>query len=64
MIIHNVEQGSAEWIKLLLSIPTASNFHKIVTPAKGEYSKQARGYAFRLVAQTLLNESFDSLYTT
>lgn len=61
MKIHNVEQGSGEWLTLRLGIPTASMFHKILTPKKLEFSAQARGYAFRLVAEKLLNESLDSL---
>ena len=53
---HKVEQGSGEWLKLRLGIPTASRFHLIVTPAKWQLSASARRYAFRLVAETLLNE--------
>jgi hypothetical protein len=56
-----VEPGSGEWLQVRLGIPTASNFHKIVTPAKLEFSKQARSYAFRLVAERIMNESFDSI---
>lgn len=61
MIHHRVEQGSPEWLQLRLGIPTASNFHKIITPATGKFSKQSRGYAFWLVAETLLNRQLDSL---
>jgi YqaJ-like recombinase protein len=61
MKIFNVEQGSGAWLQLRLGIPTASNFAKILTPKKLEFSAQARGYAFRLVAEKLLNESLDSL---
>ncbi len=61
MKIFNVEPSSGEWLSLRLGIPTASMFHKILTPAKLEFSKQARSYAFRLVAEKLLNESLDSL---
>ena len=32
MIIHEVEQGSGDWLKLRLGIPTASEFDKIITP--------------------------------
>lgn len=61
MKIFNVEPGSGEWLKVRLGIPTASNFHKILTPKKQEFSSQARGYAFRLIAEKLLNESADSI---
>jgi len=32
MKIHNVIQGSPEWYKLRLGVPTASEFHRLVTP--------------------------------
>ena len=60
MIHHDVDQGSTEWLKLRIGIPTASNFHKIVTPT-GKLSKQSRHYAFFLVAEKLLNQSLESL---
>ena len=58
MKLYRVEQGSAEWYRIRLGRPTASNFHKIVTP-KGAPSKQAVNYLYRLVAERLLNESQD-----
>lgn len=60
MISHDVDQGSVEWHKLRIGIPTASNFDKIVTPT-GKLSKQWRAYAFFLVAEKLLNQSLESL---
>lgn len=62
-IYHDVEQGSEEWLTLRLGIPTASCFDKIITPAKGELSKQARGYAFQLCAEKLLNRPMDAIST-
>lgn len=64
MKVHDVEQGSLEWHELRLGIPTASNFHRIITPAKLDRSKQARAYAFQLVAEKLLRESSQSLADT
>lgn len=61
MKIWNVEPGSTEWLKVRLGLPTASMAHHILTPAKLEFSKQSREYAFRLVAEKLLNESLDSI---
>lgn len=62
-IYADVAQGSEAWHRLRLGIPTASNFHKIVTQKKCLLSAQASGYALRLVSERLLNmtagESFD-----
>ncbi len=56
IIYEDIEQGTPEWYRLRLGLPTASEFHRIITPAKGELSKQARAYAHQLVAETLLGE--------
>lgn len=61
MKIHHVEQGSAEWFHLRLGIPTASNFHNIITPKTGQFSKSSRKYAYRLIAEKLLNAPTDSI---
>jgi len=58
--IHNVPQGSDAWLALRLGIPTASNFHKIVTPT-GKLSTQARGYMFTLIAERLLGYSVEEI---
>lgn len=60
MIVHDVEQGSPEWLTLRLGIPTASMFDKIVTPA-GKLSASSRDYACRLIAERVLGRSLDSL---
>lgn len=53
-----VAQGSASWYELRLGRPTASNFHKIVTPG-GKASAQAPKYLYRLVAERLLHDTMD-----
>lgn len=58
--IHDCEQGSTEWLGLRLGIPTASEFHKIITKT-GKLSETSRKYAYRLVAEKLLNRSLESL---
>jgi YqaJ-like viral recombinase domain len=58
MKVYRVAQGSAEWYKLRAGRPTASNFHKIITP-KGAPSAQAIKYMYRLIAERLLNETMD-----
>ena len=60
MIIIDVEQGTPAWLQARLGIPTSSEFHRIITAAKGDLSKQARKYAHQLVAETLLGEPMDT----
>lgn len=57
----DVAQGSLDWYRLRMGIPTASAFDKIVTPVKCELSKQADKYAYRLIAERLLNAPMESL---
>ena len=59
MKAHFVDQGTSEWYALRMGLPTASQFHKIVTPVKCEASTQAKGYMYRLIAERLLKESMD-----
>lgn len=61
MKIHNVEQGTPEWLKLRLGIPTASEFDKIVTPTRGDLSKTSAKYRNYLLAERLMGEPLDSL---
>ena len=51
MKIVTETQYSSSWWAARRGLPTSSNFGKIITPAKGELSKQAEGYACELVAQ-------------
>lgn len=63
MITINCEQGTEEWFMARLGIPTASEFGKIITPAKLEPSRSADTYINKLVAEWLRNkpdESFQS----
>lgn len=59
MKVHDVAQGSEEWLKLRLGVPTASEFHRIVTAARGDLSKSARKYAYGLVAETLMGKPLE-----
>lgn len=59
MKIIDVEQNTPEWIAARLGIPTASEFHRIITAVKGDLSKSARKYAAGLVAETLLNKPLE-----
>jgi hypothetical protein len=58
-IIHRVEQGTVDWHRVRLGIPTASQFHRIITPKEGKFSKQARPYMYRLVAERMLSQAFE-----
>jgi len=63
MITIECEQGTEEWFQARLGIPTASDFNKIITPAKLEPSKQADTYINKLIAEWLRgkpDESFQS----
>lgn len=53
MKIHNVVQGSPEWLALRSGIPTASCFDMIITP-KGKLSSQAERYLNTLLAERLM----------
>jgi hypothetical protein len=56
-----VQQGTPEWYALRVGRPTASNFHRIVTPKRCDLSTQAGKYALQLVAERLLNEPAESV---
>lgn len=67
MIWHDVEGDSQQWHELRLGIPTASEFHRIVTPRKLTISSQAEGYLYRLLAEWLTGQelpSYESDYMT
>jgi hypothetical protein len=59
MKIIECVQGSDAWLTARLGIPTASEFHKIITAVKGDLSKSARKYAHALVAETLLGRPLE-----
>lgn len=53
MRVHNVTQGSAEWLSLRAGIPTASCFDMLVTPL-GKPSKSADRYLNMLLAERMM----------
>ncbi len=48
---HDIEQRSPEWFALRLGIPTASNFHKIITSKTLKPSEQRHRYRNQLLAE-------------
>lgn len=52
MKVIDCEQYSLDWWMARRGVPTASDFDKIITPAKGELSKSLMPYACQLIADT------------
>lgn len=51
-----VTQGTQEWLELRLGIPTASQFHRLLTPKKLEPSSQMDDYLRELLAEWYMGE--------
>lgn len=51
MKVHACTQGSDEWLWHRLGLPTASEFSRIITPAKGSLSSGIDGYIAELIAE-------------
>ena len=58
--LHLVTQYTKEWWEVRRGVPTASQFHRIVTPAKCQLSAQHKQYLYELVAERLLGHVFAS----
>ena len=59
MIVHNMEQGTAEWFAVRLGKPTGSNASKLVSPT-GKLSTSLKPYAEKLAADILADEDIDA----
>jgi YqaJ-like viral recombinase domain len=55
-IIIRCRQDSDEWRDHHIGIPTASNFHRILTPKTLKLSAMRKPYLYRLIAERLMNE--------
>lgn len=63
MIVVDCEQGTDEWWQARLGMPTASEFDKILTPAKLEPSRSATLYMDKLIGEWIRgkpDETFQS----
>lgn len=60
MQIISCDQGSPEWIKARLGIPTASEFHTVMAKGRdGGDSKTRRTYMLKLVGEILTGEQME-----
>ena len=57
MIVLDCEQGSLDWIAARVGVATASQFHRIVTPARLQRSKS--DYVYELAAEWLLGQPLE-----
>jgi YqaJ-like viral recombinase domain len=53
VIIHDVKQGTTEWLELRAGIPTASAFDQIITKT-GKESASAERYMYTLLAERMM----------
>lgn len=60
MIVHDVPQGSYKWDLLRMGLPTASNFHRILTPKTMQVSEQSVRYMNWLLAEWMIGEPLES----
>jgi hypothetical protein len=58
--ILDMPQGSAAWFAARIGIPTASQFHRLITPKEAKPSAQALPYRNQLIAEYLLGTSGDT----
>lgn len=61
MKILNVQQGSPAWIQARLGKPTASSYHKILTPKTLKLSGQMDTYRNQLLAEMMLGCPIDEV---
>lgn len=57
----DLDQGSADWYAMRARIPTASEFHHILTPKTQKLSESRHKYAARIICARLLNWQADSM---
>ena len=63
MIRIECEQGTKAWLDAKLGVPSASNFHRILTPSTMKFSKSSAGYCHELIAEQLIGAPLDDATT-
>jgi len=63
MIYHPIPQRSEEWYTLRLGIPTASEFHKLLTPKTRKLSASHAYVLYRLLAEQITGERVENAET-
>lgn len=59
MIVHEVLQGTTNWLALRSGMPTASEFSKLIT-STGKVSESLNGYAITLAGEKYAGKPLDS----
>lgn len=59
MIILDIPQGTPQWLAARMAIPTASQFDRILTPKKLQYSSDAWKYQNELLTEWLVGAPCD-----
>jgi hypothetical protein len=59
VIFHDVTQREQKWKALRLGLPTASNFHRIITPKTMQLSAEYVGYMHELLAEWITGEEIE-----
>lgn len=59
MKVVDCAQGTEEWCAARRGMPTASQFHRIVTPKTLKYSAQAHAYLCELIAERISEDYYD-----
>lgn len=60
MKLVDVQQGTPEWLRARMGKPSASQFHRILTPKTLKPSGQQKAYLCELVAERLFDEPNES----
>lgn len=60
MIVHECKQGSDEWLQLRLGIPTASEFDRIITPAKLQLASASVKYMHYKLAEWVYGQPLEA----